>query len=631
MSDKSNSLVSQEELREALAALDRMHRQEVVAREETEILLGGLKVLVASSSVSEMLSNILQVFKKITQFEEACIFVTDTNGNLQKTSSTAEYITVDNFTPQKVFQRALSGRPTSITNLKYIPDWEKIRASDSSPWQSAMIVPLSFLSQQTLIFCVHSKPAFFKKRHTVIVQSYAPLVTQSLQRSHEKEKLQKLVERLDFLAYRDTLTKLHNRESFNRQLTKITTSTSTISCRYALMMIDLDNFKQVNDTLGHPAGDYLLKEIAQRFLQCSTTPYCAARFGGDEFSIIMEFTPTTPIEKISSELLQKIRHPVYYEKHEIYPQASIGISIFPDDTKNSDTLIQYADIALYWAKEAGKNRFCCFESTMQKSIDIQKTIEDELRIGLREKQFTVFYQPIYHLSETKLTAVEALVRWNHPTKGLVGPGYFIHIAERSGQMIELSEYIVTEVCQSLHSWLQADTKHRVAINISGSQLFDTDHLQRVKAIISSYNIPFGQIELELSEDIIFHCETQGLSSNVKDLYDSGFTLAFDDFGTGHSTLASLRLFPVSRIKIDRSFVNTMLSNNNDLVLVKSIIDLGKNMGLSVVAEGVESKEQLDKLRSYQCDEIQGYLLGKPMSLQKLCNLPGFYLQNKRAL
>lgn len=423
--------------------------------------------------------------------------------------------------------------------------------------------------------------------------------------------------RLDHLAHHDSLTGLPNRLNYTANLQQAIKRAQRRGLRFALILLDLDNFKTINDTFGHSHGDTFLKIISERLQDCMRQEDTVARLGGDEFAIVLENIATLEDAGfIADKVLQAVNKPIEIERKEITPSASIGISIYPDDASDGDDLLKSADAAMYRAKETGGNKYHYFTSELTIHTIEKVSLENELRIALKEEQFEVYYQPQVALSNAAIVGMEALVRWNHPEKGLLKPDKFIDIAKDSGIINEIDEWVLNTACKQLKSWQDAGLPPiRVAVNIAERTLLhDNKVVDKVQKALESAQLDPSFLELEIPEKILK--TTKQSIKMLIELSALGVHLSIDDFGTGFSSISSLKQLPIETIKIDRSFVCDVTSNPNDAALASAIIAMGHNLKIKVTAEGVSTPEQLQFLRGQGCDEMQGYLFSKPMAFEQ---------------
>ncbi len=423
------------------------------------------------------------------------------------------------------------------------------------------------------------------------------------------------------LANYDQLTGLPNRRLFHEQLRLILKRAETRGKKVALIFADLTNFNRINDTLGHSAGDKLLKTVADRLLKMAAQKDFVARIGGDEFTLIVENIPNAETAALSARtMIETILAPIMLENTEVNVGACVGISIFPDDGTEPDKLVNFADMALRTAAHSAPNSYFFFSQEMNEETEDRLALERDLRKGLIQKEFALFFQPQLDVRTGKINAVEALVRWFHPTRGMVSPMRFIPIAEDTGLIIPLGDWILKEALRYLKIWDEMDLpKISVAVNLSAIQFQQEDLAGSIEKILSDSGIDPERLELELTESVVMQ-DARKADNILSRLSRVGIKLAIDDFGTGYSSLSYLKRFAVDRLKIDQSFVRDMTHNYDDAEIAQAIINLGHTLGLEIVSEGVETKEQLDLLKKQGCDIIQGYYISKPMPAD---NLPDF--------
>jgi diguanylate cyclase (GGDEF)-like protein/PAS domain S-box-containing protein len=426
-------------------------------------------------------------------------------------------------------------------------------------------------------------------------------------------------EKINFLAYHDYLTELPNRRKFDKELEAMISRKKATNEKFALYYLDLDRFKFVNDTLGHDIGDKLLQKAAKR-LSLIAGNHTVFRVGGDEFTIIQDGILEKEPVKLGEELIREMERPFQIEGYEIHMTTSIGISIFPDDGYSLKKLIMNSDVALYRAKELGKNNVQLFTKSLIAESYKLFTLENGLRKAIQRKEFVLHYQPRVDTVTGEMVGAEALIRWNHAHLGMVPPGNFIPLAEETGFIHELSEWVIQEVCKQQKEWKEMGC-HLVpiSINLSAKTLMKADLVKKVKEYLTKYSVPAQLLEIEITEDSLIKNEGLGLST-IQHLRELGLSIAIDDFGIGYSSLSYLKRFTVDYIKIDRSFIKEIHANDGDSTIVQSIILLAKGFHLKIVAEGVETVEQWELLKSLNCHYIQGFLFSKPLPAQQLTNL-----------
>jgi diguanylate cyclase (GGDEF)-like protein len=396
-----------------------------------------------------------------------------------------------------------------------------------------------------------------------------------------------------------------------------------------VLFCDLDGFKMINDTLGHDAGDLLLVEVAKRFEHNLRDGDTAARLGGDEFAIVLEETATDDSTTLAQRLLDALREAFVVNGREIFVAASIGIADNRADALDADELLCRADIAMYAAKSRGRDRFEVFEPTMQTELTARHELHGDLRHALQNGELTVHYQPLLNLKTQTIESFEALARWNHPTRGLVGPDEFIPIAEATGLIIDIGRYVLREACHQTMQWRALPGHHDlcIGVNVSSHQLHDTQFVADVETALHDTRLPPTSLILELTETTLLS-DTSLVQERLDALKHLGIRISLDDFGTGYSSLAYLRTFPIDFLKIDQSFVNELGQGLDDqgLAMVRSIINIGHDLKLGVVAEGIEQPAQLDQLRDAGCNTGQGYLFAHALPPEQIPQLLTQYTQ-----
>ena len=424
--------------------------------------------------------------------------------------------------------------------------------------------------------------------------------------------------RLAHQASYDALTELPNRSLFNDRAAQLLASSKRHGNAFAVLFVDLDRFKEVNDTLGHHVGDTLLRSVARRLQEGVRAEDTVARVGGDEFAVLLPASDHAGAQAVAGNLLARLREPLPLEAAQHYrPMASIGMAIFPQDGDTPDLLLRNADMAMYGAKISGRNRWASYTPQMSLANTRAFSIQTELAEAIAQQQLRVHFQPKCQLGTGQLVGAEALVRWERPDHGLIMPGEFIRVAEKSGLLTSLDRWVMEDALRQLGLWLRSGrwrSGWRLAINQSVADLQQPEMPRHLKALLQVHQVPAEAVELEITEDALLQ-QTPTQLACLSELRDMGISLAIDDFGTGYSSLAYLRQLPISVIKIDQSFISTMLVNKNDAVLVHAIIDLGHNLGRTLVAEGIELAEQSVRLRELGCELGQGYLFGRPVSAE----------------
>jgi diguanylate cyclase (GGDEF)-like protein len=428
------------------------------------------------------------------------------------------------------------------------------------------------------------------------------------------EERRKAEAQLYYEAHHDALTKLPNRAMF---LDRLTYSLRHLkrhpNQRFAVLFIDLDRFKMINDTLGHHAGDLFLVEIALRLRECVRDNDILARLGGDEFVILLDSLQSQDdVEDVASRIISAIEQPFQLEGHTLYSNASIGIAQSGTNYKDANEILRDADAAMYQAKSLGRGRYVFFDESMREQLIASMTLEQELRVAIKEKQFELHYQQISDLTLTNTIGFEALLRWNHPTKGLLTPSEFLFMAEETGMILEIETWVISEVSSRLKSWRASSEYNNafIGINLSGRHLIQANQLNKLINLIQENTIEPHRLILEFNESA-FSQHTELALKGLRKLKEFGVKLALDDYGAGASSLNFLHSYPFEFIKLDRSFVRSLNTSDKNLSLVKALHDLGANFGYRLVAEGIESEEMLQKLQGVGCDFGQGYQINRP--------------------
>jgi diguanylate cyclase (GGDEF)-like protein len=421
-------------------------------------------------------------------------------------------------------------------------------------------------------------------------------------------------DRIHFMANHDALTGLPNRTLLKDRLTQAVLYAKRYDRWATVVFIDLDNFKIVNDSLGHNVGDELLKIVAERMVACIRATDTVVRLGGDEFVILLFDQPKSA--DMISATLQKVRtsiaEPIRVDGHDIAVTCSIGLANYPNDGTDADALLANADAAMYRAKEIGRDNFQFYTPELNTKVHEKFLLQKELRNAILRSEFVIHYQPQVDLRTGRIFAVEALIRWQHPTLGMVPPMKFIPMAEETGLIVPIGDWVLLAACRQNKAWQEAGLPPmRICVNVSARQFKEKNWVSRVAGALRESGLAARYLELELTESLIMQDVAQAVAT-MRELQILGVQLSVDDFGTGYSSLAALKNFPVARLKIDKSFISDILTNENDRAVASAVISLGQKLNLRVIAEGVETEDQVTFLRENNCDEMQGYHFSKPI-------------------
>ncbi len=450
----------------------------------------------------------------------------------------------------------------------------------------------------------------FEKRqpsefHRLLLETGAYLGGIILEREREQQRLWRM-------AHFDSLTELPNRRGFNQQLEERIHAAGESGNRLALLFLDLDHFKDINDTLGHHAGDMVLRQIACALKTVLRPADIMARLGGDEFVILLpEVEDILDVHHVADKIMLAVKRPIFLEGRSYRLSASIGISLYPDDGGDLQTLHKNADLAMYEAKAKGRDRYIYYRPDLARLVESRTALVEDIRQALQEQSFFLEYQPQISATSGRLAGAEALIRWRHPRKGLMPPLDFIPLAEETGLITELGDWVLVTACrQSLDWWRQGAPEFVLSVNLSVKQLLD-GYAKRMLSTLAQLHFPLRLLELEITESLVMESGGEALEQLEK-LRRAGISICMDDFGTGHSSLAQLKRMPISRLKIDRAFVRDIPEDPSDMVIARTIIAMGHGLGLEIVAEGVENEVQRSFLMTEGCDFLQGYLISRPL-------------------
>jgi diguanylate cyclase (GGDEF)-like protein len=483
-----------------------------------------------------------------------------------------------------------------------------------SGFNSLALIPLRSGERVVgLIQLVDRKPAAISLETIRFLEGIGVSVGIAFEHRQAEVRLQENENRLDFLTNYDPLTRLPNRTLLQDRLLHAMAKARRSGKKVAVLLVDLDRFKTINDSLGHDLGDRLLTHVADRLRALVREGDTLARFSGDEFVVVLEeVEELKSVMFVAQKMLGHLSEVITLQNYPLYLTGSIGITLFPNDAEDLDSLLKYAEVAMYRAKEGGRNAYQFYRPDMNARSRELLLLESSLRQALAQEQLTLFFQPKVELRSGRILGAEALVRWRHPELGMVSPAEFIPLTEETGLIVPIGEWILESACRHLVAWQEAGCPPlRMAVNISGRQFQQPDFVRMVEAILRRTGADADLLELEITESTAMENAEETIRT-LTTLKAMGIHLAIDDFGTGHSSLSYLRRFPIDCLKIDRSFVREAAYNPNDAAIAAAIIALARGMSLSVVAEGIETREQMDFLLTQGCDIGQGFLFSRPV-------------------
>lgn len=553
----------------------------------------------ARLELEKTLKNSENRFKALTNIAPVGIFYTDMHGLLKYVNGMWTLITGLSLSDMrgKRWHEVVYSKDSEIVLGK----WLQSQAS-SSPFASEFRIKAGYKIVWVLCQVMEERDAY----NNII--GYVGTITDVTAQRESRNQI-------EMLAFYDPLTTLANRRLFRDRLEHAVMGAKRSGNRVALLNLDLDHFKRINDSLGHDAGDLLLTNIASRLKDCVRREDTIARLGGDEFAILLvNIESSSVVGLIAEKVISAVRKPVVLPEQKIQITVSVGIAVCPDDASDANELVKNADIAMYSAKSFGRNRFGFFTREMNERVVNRFTIEKDLKAAIEQKQFFLLYQPQYNVISQKFIGMEALIRWQSPDRGLVPPDVFIQVAEQSGQIVEIGDWVLNQACEDMKRLLDKniiDPESRICVNLSPKQFLEPRLPYVVHKALMDSGLPAKNLELEITESMLMENLDVALSL-VRCLKGFGIFIAIDDFGTGYSSLGYLKQLPVDTLKIDRCFINDLVHDDQDKGIVSAIIVLAHKLKLSVIAEGIEVEEQLLFLKQNDCDSAQGYFLSKPL-------------------
>ena len=522
--------------------------------------------------------------------------------------------------PHNSLAKGPVGQAYLTKEIQYFMDFQN--SKDSSPWHeiaknynlaSVVGIPLQQDGEVVAVLTIYSESEkYFTSKIKKLIEKMQLELNFALDNFKKEQKQKESDAHIYQLANYDTLTKLANRSLFETYFAQVLSRSKRSEEHFALMFVDLDNFKEINDTLGHSTGDMILQEIAKRFETISRNEDMIARQGGDEFLLLFPNTNAQDALQIAQKLLEVTAKPFLHEGEELHTSLSIGITIYPENGDTLEKLAKNADIAMYKAKEDGRDRFHFYTQTMHETSLRHLQISNDMHNAIENHELEVYYQPQVDAKTQKLVGAEALIRWKHPELGFIPPDEFIPIAEENALIIPIGEWVLKEATKQTKKWIdEGYTPILVAVNISALQFRNANIIPTVENILHEVGLDFKYLELELTERMAM-INPNYVIETMNKFHKKGIRMSIDDFGTGYSSLSYLKKFKIYKLKIDQSFVRDISIDADDKAIVNSIISMAKGLGLTTIAEGVETKEQLNYLREQGCDEIQGYYYSKPL-------------------
>jgi diguanylate cyclase (GGDEF)-like protein len=581
-----------------------------------------LGILAHTSIEIDLLQGGIEALAKLLQARYGAVGILDENGGLQHFAHTGlsadEVQRIGDF-PQG---RGLLGvviREDTTIRLDNIAD--DPRSAGFPPHHPAMksllAVPVSHIGRVygRIYLCDKFNGEPFTPEDELLALSFAHSLSLVLDNASEMEQIQHAQSQLDYLAHYDSLTGLPNRDLLTDRIRQALIQARRFNATVALLFVDLDHFKNINDSLGHSAGDALLQAAAKRMNRCVRDGDTVARLGGDEFIILLPtINAVEDAATVANKILHELTPPFQLQGHKSFSSASIGISIFPDDTTEMEDLLRNADTAMYHAKALGRNNYQFFTKTMNETVQRRMNLERMLRQALDNDEFHLVYQPQIDTRNGSVIGAEALLRWQNPELGVVSPGDFIPLAEDTGLIVPIGAWVLRTACTQAKRWADEGLGAlRVAVNLSIRQFRQPEFTALVTGILADTGLPPALLELEITESIMMQDVTATVVT-LQELKTIGVNISIDDFGTGYSSLGYLKRLPIDMLKIDQSFVRDIASDPNDAAIVTAITALAQSLNLNVIAEGVETGEQLEFLRSRCCHLAQGYFFSKPVSV-----------------
>ncbi|WP_170843836.1 PAS domain S-box protein [Mesobacillus persicus] len=566
-------------------------------------MIGTIQDITDKRNVENELKRSEEKFRSMVQYASDIISIVDQHGVILYQSPSSERIL--GFKPEEIIglRGFNNNHPNEIEKAEKV--FNKVLNNPGVPIQTELMLRHK---NGSWLYCEQTSTNLLDNPNVQgIVVNIRDITTQK-----------KYFSQLEHLAYHDELTKLLNKRGLNDLLFREVQSSKENNLRSSILFLDLDNFKSVNDNLGHEVGDQLLVRISELLREVIGEIGTVSRFGGDEFVILLkDISNVNHVIKITGKIIDLFRQPFIIDQYQFYITTSIGIAIDQDDSDDGQSLLKKADIAMYKAKISGKNTYRIFDNDMKKNNERTFIIQNDLRDAIKNNEFVLYYQPRIRTEDLKIIGVEALIRWVHPKLGLISPGEFISIAEDSGLIGNIGEWVLETACKQLAAWSKMGCKDlTMSVNFSALQFLQVNLQETVKTIINKCNVDPQKLEIEITESAVIDQDV-GLQENINKLKEIGFQIAIDDFGTGYSSLAYIKKFQVNTIKIDQSFLINIIEDKSNEIIVSAVIKLAQALGLNVVAEGVETSDQFHKLKEMDCKEVQGFFFSKPLPKEEV--------------
>lgn len=561
-------------------------------------MIGTIQDITDKRNVENELKRSEEKFRSMVQYSSDIISIVDQHGVILYQSPSSERIL--GYKPEELigFKGFTNNHPNEIEKAEEV--FNKVLNNPGIPIQTELMLRHK---NGSWLYCEQTSTNLLDNPNVQgIVVNIRDITTQ-----------RKYFSQLEHLAYHDELTKLLNKRGLNELLFREVQASKENNSRFSILFLDLDNFKYVNDNLGHEVGDQLLVSISNLFREVIGEMGTVSRLGGDEFVIVLrDISSENQAIRITEKIIDLFRQPFIIDQYRFYITTSIGIAIYQDDSDDGPSLLKKADMAMYKAKISGKNTYRTFDNDMKENNERTFIIQNDLRNAINNHEFVLYYQPRIRTEDLKIIGVEALIRWLHPKLGLISPSEFITIAEDSGLIGNIGEWVLDSACKQLAAWSKMGCKDlTMSVNFSTLQFLQVNLQETVKKIINKCNVDPQRLEIEITESAVIDQDV-GVQDNINKLKEIGLQIAIDDFGTGYSSLAYIKKFQVNTIKIDRSFLFNIMEDKSNEEIVSAVIKLAQALGLNVVAEGVETSDQFHKLKEMNCKEVQGYFFSKPL-------------------